>query len=191
MSEKKLKLFVSSPGDLVPERQAVQRVVARINGDYLGVVHFEVIRWEEKSYSARAGFQSQIVEATSCDLVIAMLYQRMGTPLPVEVAQRNDGSAFESGTAYEIETSLLHAQKHGAPQLYMFRKTANAALLGPARCYRRRKRRMQVWMRAQAALPHLPSELVAGFSDSGEARYRPVPLPEAISKATAPQTPAP
>ena len=53
MSEKKLKLFVSSPGDLVPERQAVQRVVARINGDYLGVVHFEVIRWEEKSYSAR------------------------------------------------------------------------------------------------------------------------------------------
>ena len=131
MSEKKLKLFVSSPGDLVPERQAVQRVVARINGDYLGVVHFEVIRWEEKSYSARAGFQSQIVEATSCDLVIAMLYQRMGTPLPVEVAQRNDGSVFESGTAYEIETSLLHAQKHGAPQLYMFRKTANAALLGP------------------------------------------------------------
>lgn len=131
MAERKLKLFVSSPGDLLPEREAVQRVVARINGDYLGVVHFEVIRWEEKSYSARAGFQSQIVEATSCDLVIAMLYQRMGTPLPIEVARRDDGSAFESGTAYEIETSLLHAQTQGVPQLYMFRKTANAALLAP------------------------------------------------------------
>ena len=82
MAERKLKLFVSSPGDLLPEREAVQRVVARINGDYLGVVHFETIRWEEKSYSARAGFQSQIIEASSCDLVIAMLHQRMGTPLP-------------------------------------------------------------------------------------------------------------
>jgi len=131
VAEKKLKLFVSSPGDLLPERDAVQRVVARINGDYLGVVHIEAIRWEEKSYSARAGFQSQIIEATSCDLVIAMLYQRMGTPLPIEVARRDDGSAFESGTAYEIETSLLHTQTHGTPQLYMFRKTANAALLGP------------------------------------------------------------
>ena len=128
MAESNLKLFVSSPGDLLPEREAVQRVVARINGDYLGVVHFEVIRWEEKSYSARAGFQSQIVEASSCELVIAMLYQRMGTPLPVEVAQRADGSAFESGTAYEIETSLLHAQTQGTPQLYMFRKAASALL---------------------------------------------------------------
>ena len=134
MAEKKLKLFVSSPGDLLPEREAVQRVVARINGDYLGVVRFETIRWEEKSYSARAGFQSQIIEASSCDLVIAMLYRRMGTPLPIEVARRDDGSGFESGTAYEIETSLLHAQTRDAPQLYMFRKTATAALLAPEDC---------------------------------------------------------
>ena len=132
MVEKKLKLFVSSPGDLLPERDVVQRVVARINGDYLGVVQFEVIRWEEKSYSARAGFQSQITEASACDLVIAMLYQRMGTPLPIEVAMRADGSAYESGTAYEIETSLVHAQTHGTPQLYMFRKAANVALLAAA-----------------------------------------------------------
>lgn len=60
-----------------------------------------------------------------------MLYQLMGTPLPIEVAQRADGGAFESGTAYEIETSLMHAQTQGVPQLYMFRKTANAALLAP------------------------------------------------------------
>ncbi len=133
MAEKKLKLFVSSPGDLLPERQVVQQVVARINGDYLGVVQFEVIRWEEKSYSARAGFQSQIAEASSCDLVIAMLHQRMGTPLPIEVAMRADGSAYESGTAYEIETSLVHAQTHSTPQLYMFRKAANGALLAPAK----------------------------------------------------------
>ncbi len=129
MAERKLKLFVSSPGDLAPERLVVQRVVAHINGDYLGVVHFDTIRWEEKSYSARAGFQSQIEEASSCDLVVAMLYQRMGTPLPMEVARRDDGSAFESGTAYEIETSLLHAQTNGAPQLYMFRKNAAAVPL--------------------------------------------------------------
>lgn len=128
MAERKLKLFVSSPGDLLPEREAVQRVVARINGDYLGVVHFETIRWEEKSYSARAGFQSQIIEASSCDLVIAMLHQRMGTPLPVEVATRGDGSAYKSGTAYEIETSLVHAQTQGTPQLYMFRKAVRSTL---------------------------------------------------------------
>ena len=131
MAERKFKLFVSSPGDLLPEREVVQRVVARINGDYLGVLHIAVLRWEEKSYSARSGFQSQIEEASSCDLVIAMLHQRMGTPLPTDVARRDDGSAYESGTAYEIETSLVRAQTHGAPQLYMFRKTL-AALFVPA-----------------------------------------------------------
>ena len=36
---------------------------------------------------------------------------------------------------------------------------------------------------AQAALPQLLGELVAGFSDAGEAMCRPVPLPGAINKA--------
>ncbi len=122
MAQKKLKVFVSSPGDLMRERLAVQGVIDNINGDYLGVVQLELIRWEEKSYHARAGFQTQIEEASACDLVIAMLYQRLGTPLPLGVATRADGSGYESGTAYEIETSLAHAQSAATPQLYMFRK---------------------------------------------------------------------
>jgi hypothetical protein len=123
-----LKLFVSSPGDLAPERALVQRVVQAINADFPNVLRIDVIRWEEKSYSAKDSFQAQIMDPSESDLVIALLNQRMGTPLPLELASRADGSAYESGTAYEIETSLAHERAHGSPQTYVFRKTLEQAV---------------------------------------------------------------
>jgi hypothetical protein len=37
-------LFVSSPDDAPVERRRVERVVSRLNGDFLGEARFEVVR---------------------------------------------------------------------------------------------------------------------------------------------------
>jgi len=38
------RLFVSSPDDAEVERQRVERVVSRLNGDFVGRARFETIR---------------------------------------------------------------------------------------------------------------------------------------------------
>lgn len=76
------RLFISSPADVAAERKRLQRVVDRLNGEFADIVTFETIRWETSFYSAHAGFQEKIPEARDCDLVIAVLWSRLGTPLP-------------------------------------------------------------------------------------------------------------
>lgn len=107
----------------MPERERVDRVVGILNGDYLGLLKIEVIRWETRFYSAQSSFQDQIVEAAECDLVIGILRSRLGTPLPPNAPKRADGSGYPSGTAYEIETALAAQQQKQRPQLYMFRSS--------------------------------------------------------------------
>ena len=43
---KTISLFVSSPGDVRPERDAVTRVVQRINDEQRGLLNVRDIRWE-------------------------------------------------------------------------------------------------------------------------------------------------
>ena len=69
---REIRVFVSSPTDVDHERQRAERVVERLNGQYAGVVRLKTERWEQHYYEARATFQAQIPEASSCDLVIGI-----------------------------------------------------------------------------------------------------------------------
>ena len=82
MAEQLLRLFVSSPGDVLPERQRVDLVVERLNSAFEGRVKIGTVRWETSYYSAHDTFQKQIPEAANCDVVIAIFRTRLGTQLP-------------------------------------------------------------------------------------------------------------
>jgi eukaryotic-like serine/threonine-protein kinase len=118
---KRLTLFVSSPGDVQPERERVERVVGILNGDFVGLVKIDVVRWETRYYAAHASFQPQIVRPSDCDVVVGIVRARLGTPLPDDAPRRADGSGYASGTAYEIESALSAHTERGAPSLFMFR----------------------------------------------------------------------
>jgi hypothetical protein len=60
-SVKTISLFVSSPGDVQPERDAVSRVIHRINDEQRGLLNIRDIRWENAYYGAHDTFQSQII----------------------------------------------------------------------------------------------------------------------------------
>ncbi len=123
-----VKLFVSSPGDVAPERGRVEAVVAKLNRDYDGIARFVPILWEEHYYKADSTFQTQIPEAVACDIVVSIFWTRIGTELPPDFVRMPDGRPYPSGTAYELLTALERSKAEGVPDVYVFRKTADAAL---------------------------------------------------------------
>ena len=126
-----VRIFVSSPNDALDERRRVGRVVERLNASFADNVRLEAIRWEERFYGAHDGFQPQIPRAGECDIVLALLRGRIGSPLsaafhdllPPE-ERPSEGRTYPSGTAYEILTAL-RARREGRrgelPDVYVFR----------------------------------------------------------------------
>jgi len=116
----KIRLFVSSPTDVAAERRRVDNVVNRIQADYEGM-EFEVIRWEESFYTARSTFQDQITSPADVDIVLCILWKRLGSPLPDDY-RRPDGST-PTGTEYEFETAMEAALSGELPDILVYRKT--------------------------------------------------------------------
>ncbi len=120
---KTLRFFISSPGDVFEERALASRVIERLQGEYIGRVVLEPVLWEHEPLVATSTFQTQIVKPSETDIVIAILWSRLGTKLP-EQFKRPDGSRYESGTEYEFEEAMEGFRQNGKPDLLVYRKTA-------------------------------------------------------------------
>jgi tetratricopeptide (TPR) repeat protein len=123
VTEQVLRLFVSSPGDVMPERQRVDLVVERLNSEFEGLVRIETVRWETSYYSAHDTFQKQIPEAANCDVVVAIFRTRLGSKLPATFPTQPSGEPYPSGTAYEVLSAMEWRKKTGKdlPDVYVFR----------------------------------------------------------------------
>ena len=123
---RKIKVFVSSPGDLSFERKRLQEIVIGLNGDYVGVAQIELYLWEESFYSAEATYQKQIPPTFDSDIVISMFWTRLGKELPAGFLKETLGeTAFSgemTGSTYELMTAL-EAARSGKPKVFVFRKT--------------------------------------------------------------------
>ena len=120
---KTLQIFISSPGDVYEERAIAHRVIDRLQSEYIGRLVLEPVLWEHEPLVATATFQKQIVKPSETDIVIAILWSRLGTKLPKEIT-RPDGSRYNSGTEYEFEEAIEGFRKNGKPDLLVYRKTA-------------------------------------------------------------------
>ena len=125
-----LRLFVSSPSDVRPERDRVELVAARLNAQLQGRIKIDVLRWENNFYSANRSFQEAIDAAvagmTGTDIVVCIVWKRVGLELNPKIWHRPDGTPFEGGTVYEYETAIevSRRSKDGVPDIYLFRKGA-------------------------------------------------------------------
>jgi TolB-like protein/Tfp pilus assembly protein PilF/DNA-binding winged helix-turn-helix (wHTH) protein len=122
-----LKVFVSSPGDVREERSIVRAVLSRLQEEIAGVATIEPVFWEEEPLLATDSFQAQILRPSDCDVMVAILWSRLGTPLPVDIT-RPDGSRYGSGTEFEFEDAVQGFREHGRPQLLVYRKTSAASV---------------------------------------------------------------
>ena len=126
----RIRIFVSSPSDVLPEREAVDRVVAAANARLGGRPFLETVRWESRFYTADATFQSQIVDPGDCDLVVTLFWTRLGSELPPDFAPKMpDGRPWPSGTVFEMARALEARRVKGTlPDVLVYRKTKPAAL---------------------------------------------------------------
>ncbi len=135
-----LRIFISSPGDVPVERDRAADVVARLQGEF---VHYAVLKpffWEDQPARATDTFQSQFPEASGMDIVVGILWARIGTPLPLDKA-RPDGRRYESGTVYELETAAESYRGRGTPDLVVYRRMSDPPL--PLHDEAERQRRLE------------------------------------------------
>jgi WD40 repeat protein len=146
---KTIKVFVSSPGDVQAERTVADRLIRAIAeelGIPISVQYSNLLRdseptdspliagqpesgglilcpyfWEYQRFSPELGYQDQIPNTSRFDLVITILWSRLGTKLHSRF-RMPDGSEPRSGTEYEIAWAKAQRQKTpGVPALQVYR----------------------------------------------------------------------
>jgi eukaryotic-like serine/threonine-protein kinase len=146
---KTIRVFVSSPGDVRTERTIAERLI-RTTAEELGipvsVQYSNLLRdpqsqdspnssiepefselilcpyfWEYQRFSPELGYQDQIPNTAQFDLVVCILWSRLGTKLHPRF-QMPDRSEPRSGTDYEIAWALAQRkQTPGVPALHVYR----------------------------------------------------------------------
>src|SRR5262245_40488693 len=123
MSLERLRIFISSPGDVAEERVLANNLVRRLADEYTDQLWIEPVFWEHEPLLATTTFQTQIPPPRDCEVVVCILWSRLGTRLPADIT-RPDGSRYASGTEYEFEDAADGFLKNGRPELLVYRKTA-------------------------------------------------------------------
>ena len=100
-----------------------ESTVERLQFRYAGRVKFEACLWEHLPMRASARFQEQIPRPSEFDIVVMILWSRIGTRLSADM-RRPDGTTYASGTEFEFEDAVAAARERGLPHLLVFRKTA-------------------------------------------------------------------
>lgn len=111
-----IRVFISSPSDVAAERAAALRVIERLKRQYHGRARLDPFLWEHDAYEASRPFHAQIPRAGEYDVVILIMWSKLGTPLTV------DGREYASGTVFEFEDALCSATA-GRTRLLVYRKT--------------------------------------------------------------------
>jgi tetratricopeptide (TPR) repeat protein/energy-coupling factor transporter ATP-binding protein EcfA2 len=118
------KVFLSSPSDVLPERDRAQEVIERLNAESGASELFSLSRWEHAFYHASSPPQGQIPSPGDHDIVICIFWKRIGTDLPPSY-DRPDGTS-RTGTEYEFEEAreARERRQDGHPDILVYRKTA-------------------------------------------------------------------
>lgn len=117
----RVRIFISSPGDVAEERQRCFAVVEQLQAEFGDQLLLEPLLWEQEPLLASADFQSQIRSPADFDIFVNILCSRLGSPLGPQFT-RDDGSTYASGTEFEFEVAVASHRESGKPELLFYRK---------------------------------------------------------------------
>lgn len=141
MPELELKVFLSSPGDVPDERGLARTVIARLEKEHLlrGRVQLEEISWDDPTaalplsahLTPQEAINRRLPKPSECDVVVVILWSRMGTPLPDEYRKPDSGERYLSGTEWEFLDAVAAARKSdGKPFVLLYRRTEEPVIKG-------------------------------------------------------------
>src|SRR5579863_6552035 len=103
----KLRIFISSPGDVARPREVATQTIERLAQHYARFFAIEPYLWQNEPLNASRHFQDGIEPPSQFDIVVLILHARLGTPLPKETTVRAyhgiDGRWPVTGTEWEYE----------------------------------------------------------------------------------------
>ena len=116
MSDAKVRIFVSSPSDVDHERALLKEVCGRLREEYLSYFEVQAILWEEEALTADRNFQDGILRPSDCEIVVVVLWTRLGTPLP------DEPYGGMTGTQWEFVNAVEASSGHGHPEVLVYKK---------------------------------------------------------------------
>ena len=77
---KRLRIFLSSPGDVTATREIAALTIERLAQDYARFFTIEPYLWEYEAMVASGHFQDSIEPPSAFDIVVLIVWSRLGTP---------------------------------------------------------------------------------------------------------------
>ena len=130
-----IRVFLSSPSDVADEgaqaRRLLKEVLSYTPGLH-GKVIFDVVSWDDPAApvamlaneTPQASVNRTLLRPAECDIVVVILWSRMGTFLPEDVRKPN-GELYLSGTEWEYEDAVQSPRK---PAILIYRRTEELKL---------------------------------------------------------------
>ena len=125
------RVFLASPGDVPYERKLAREVIEKVRGERLfrGRVNIEVVAWDqpgagvpmEAALTPQDAIAEGLPKPEDCDLVVVVLWSRIGTPLP-DSHRKADGSTYLSGTEWELENAIQGFCNRRKPSVWLYRR---------------------------------------------------------------------
>ena len=126
-----VRIFLSSPGDVADERKIARELIERELQKHPSYRELKlvVIAWDDPDSRipmlANETPQESVNNArprpSTCDIVIVILWARMGTPLP-EIIRKPDGERYLSGTEWEY-LDAVNSTWDPKPEVLVYRRT--------------------------------------------------------------------
>jgi hypothetical protein len=125
------RVFLSSPGDLPDERSLARKVLNNLPSQPFirNRATLQVLSWDDPNartplyanLTPQAALMRQMTRPGECDIVVTILWSRMGTPLPEDDPsyRKPDGSRYLSGTEWEYEDAIRSRK----PLVLVYRRT--------------------------------------------------------------------
>ena len=127
-----LRVFLASPGDVFQERQLALKVLEELPYDpaFRDKISVQTVALDKPCAGTPmlAGMTPQqaiaegLPKPSECDIVIVILWSRMGTPLPTEYAKL-DGKPCLSGTEWEYCDAKRAWDQYKKPAILIYRRT--------------------------------------------------------------------
>ena len=132
-----MRVFLASPGDVADERSIARRELERLpyGPGLRSKITMEVVAWDTPgsetpmlaTMTPQAAIARGLHKPSECDVVIVILWCRMGTPLPGEYC-KSDGSSYLSGTEWEFLDAIEANRSKGRPEVLVYRRTEKCLL---------------------------------------------------------------
>jgi WD40 repeat protein len=114
------KIFISSPGDVGRERHLAEQVIRRVAAEFQNRVEVQPYFWEYEPMESTRDYQENIPLTSDFDLVICILWKRLGSPLSA-THQNPAGGRWRSGTEFELVTAVESKKARGTPDVFIFK----------------------------------------------------------------------